>query len=183
MPDFLVKLTQATVRVINYQYGLTVQDNAIRSAAEDRDGANLVATGGAPDLEEESARFCQGKQFHGSAKSPDGAFIHGLAHQADRVISVSDNEPSKGRAIGRQLLLIPEYSRDGVELDVCDGQDTNIGFLGQFTSGAQVDAVVPDPRELAKLWDLTIVSFWSLYVVYLGYLSVWPSRIADSTLG
>ncbi len=64
---------------------------SVRSAAEDSDGANLVATGGAPDLEEESARFCQGKQVPGSAISPDGVFFHGLAHQADRVASAADN--------------------------------------------------------------------------------------------
>ena len=50
VPDLLVKLAQATVRIVNYQYCLAVQDEAVRSAAEDRDGAYVVATGGTSDL-------------------------------------------------------------------------------------------------------------------------------------
>jgi hypothetical protein len=182
VPDFLVKLTQATVCVINYRYCLTMQDDAVRSSAEDRDGANLVATGGAPDLEEESARFCQGEQVPGSAVSPDGAFFHGLAHQAERVASVADNEPPQVRTIGRQFLLVDECSHDGVELDVRDGQEADVDFRGQSLSAGQVDAFVSDPRELTRIKG-PHYSFFFVVVVYLGYWSVWPPRITDLVLG
>ena len=85
MPDYLVKLTQATVRVINYQYCLTVQDDVVRSAAEDHDGANLLATGGPADLVEEGAFWQTREKRHGRPIGPVGAFVRGLAHKAERV--------------------------------------------------------------------------------------------------
>jgi hypothetical protein len=148
VPDFLVKLTQATVRVINYRYCLTMQDDAVQSSAENRDGTNLIVTGSATDLVEESARFCQVEKKTRSAITPEGAFFLGLAHQAERVASIADTDPPYIIAFEYHLLHVLENSHDGVVLDVGDGQETDVNFLGQFLSVHQVDAVIPDPREL-----------------------------------
>ena len=70
-----------------------MQHDTVRSAAEDRDCAYFIVAGGAPDLIKKSRRFCHGEQVFGSAISPVGAFLLGLAHLAERVTAKSYHYP------------------------------------------------------------------------------------------